>query len=70
VAYRLNGQDLPLKRGSPVRMVVPWAHGFKSIKWLQKIVLTNEYQPTFRTSRVEYLPISIRCQAAILDQVS
>jgi hypothetical protein len=25
-------------------MVVPWAHGFKSIKWLQKIVLTNDYQ--------------------------
>ncbi len=25
-------------------MVVPWAHGFKSIKWLQRIVLTNDYQ--------------------------
>ena len=24
-------------------MIVPWAHGFKSIKWLQKIVLTNGY---------------------------
>ena len=44
VAYRLNGEDIPLKRGGPVRMVVPWAHGFKSIKWLQKIVLTNDYQ--------------------------
>jgi DMSO/TMAO reductase YedYZ molybdopterin-dependent catalytic subunit len=44
VAYRLNGQDIPLVRGGPVRMVVPWAHGFKSIKWLQRIVLTNDYQ--------------------------
>ena len=44
VAYRLNGQDIPLERGGPVRMVVPWAHGFKSIKWLQRIVLTNDYQ--------------------------
>jgi DMSO/TMAO reductase YedYZ molybdopterin-dependent catalytic subunit len=44
VAYRLNGQDIPLERGGPVRMVVPWAHGFKSIKWLQRIVLTNNYQ--------------------------
>ena len=44
VAYRLNGEDIPLKRGGPVRMVVPWAHGFKSIKWLQRIVLTNDYQ--------------------------
>ena len=25
-------------------MVVPSAHGFKSIKWLQRIVLTNDYQ--------------------------
>ena len=44
VAYRLNGQDIPLNRGGPVRMVVPWAHGFKLIKWLQRIVLTNDYQ--------------------------
>jgi DMSO/TMAO reductase YedYZ molybdopterin-dependent catalytic subunit len=44
VAYRLNGQAIPLERGGPVRMVVPWAHGFKSIKWLQRIVLTNEYR--------------------------
>ena len=38
VAYRLNGRPIPLVRGGPVRMVVPWAHGFKSIKWLQRIV--------------------------------
>jgi DMSO/TMAO reductase YedYZ molybdopterin-dependent catalytic subunit len=44
VAYRLNGQPLSLARGGPVRMVVPWAHGFKSIKWLQRIVLTNDYR--------------------------
>jgi hypothetical protein len=25
-------------------MVVPWAHGFKSIKWLQRITLTNDYK--------------------------
>ncbi|MCS7045972.1 MAG: molybdopterin-dependent oxidoreductase [Gemmataceae bacterium] len=41
VAYRLNGQPIPLLRGGPVRMVIPWAHGFKSTKWLQRITLTN-----------------------------
>ena len=46
MAYRLNGEDIPLERGGPVRMVVPWAHGFKSIKWLQRIVLTNDTRPT------------------------
>ena len=44
LAYRLNGQPIPLERGGPVRMVVPWAHGFKSIKWLQQIELTNDYR--------------------------
>lgn len=44
VAYRLNGRPLSLARGGPVRMVVPWAHGFKSIKWLRRIVLTNDFR--------------------------
>jgi DMSO/TMAO reductase YedYZ molybdopterin-dependent catalytic subunit len=43
LAYRLNGEPIPLIRGGPVRMVIPWAHGFKSIKWLQHIVVTNDY---------------------------
>jgi DMSO/TMAO reductase YedYZ molybdopterin-dependent catalytic subunit len=25
-------------------MIVPWAYGFKSIKWLRQISLTNDYQ--------------------------
>ncbi len=44
LAYRLNGGPIPLERGGPVRMVVPWAHGFKSVKWLQHIVVTNHYE--------------------------
>jgi DMSO/TMAO reductase YedYZ molybdopterin-dependent catalytic subunit len=44
VAYKLNGRPIPLERGGPVRLVVPWAHGFKSIKWLQRITLTNEHR--------------------------
>jgi DMSO/TMAO reductase YedYZ molybdopterin-dependent catalytic subunit len=44
VAYRLNGAPVPLTRGGPVRMVVPWAHGFKSIKWLQRVAVTNDYK--------------------------
>jgi DMSO/TMAO reductase YedYZ molybdopterin-dependent catalytic subunit len=44
VAYRLNGQPISLLRGGPVRMIVPWAHGFKSIKWLQNITLTSDFK--------------------------
>jgi hypothetical protein len=43
VCYKLNGQWLTAERGGPVRMVVPEAYGFKSIKWLQRIVVTNLY---------------------------
>ena len=43
VCYKLNGQWLTPKRGGPVRMVVPEAYGFKSVKWLQRIVITNLY---------------------------
>jgi DMSO/TMAO reductase YedYZ molybdopterin-dependent catalytic subunit len=44
LALRLNGRPLPIERGGPVRMLVPEAYGFKSIKWLNRIVLTNDYR--------------------------
>lgn len=44
LAYKLNGEPISLVRGGPVRLIVPWAYGFKSIKWLQQISLTNDYR--------------------------
>ncbi len=41
LCYKLNGQWLSSQRGGPVRVVVPEHYGFKSIKWLSTIVLTN-----------------------------
>ena len=41
LCYRLNGQWLSPERGGPVRVVVPEAYGFKSIKWLTHVVLSN-----------------------------
>ena len=43
LCYKLNGQWLDSERGGPVRIVVPEAYGFKSIKWLTRILLTNLY---------------------------
>ncbi|PYM12729.1 MAG: hypothetical protein DME18_10645 [Verrucomicrobia bacterium] len=43
LCYKLNGQWLDSERGGPVRVVVPEAYGFKSIKWLTHVVLTNLY---------------------------
>ncbi len=41
VCYKLNGQWLTSQRGGPVRMVIPEAYGFKCIKWLSHVLLTN-----------------------------
>jgi DMSO/TMAO reductase YedYZ molybdopterin-dependent catalytic subunit len=44
LCYKLNGQWLSPKRGGPVRMLAPETYGFKSVKWLQKVFLTNRHQ--------------------------
>lgn len=44
LCYKLNGEWLSGKRGGPVRMLVPEAYGFKSVKWLKTITLTNDYR--------------------------
>lgn len=45
LAYKMNGDWLASKRGGPVRLVVPDGYGFKSIKWLERVVLTNSPEP-------------------------
>jgi DMSO/TMAO reductase YedYZ molybdopterin-dependent catalytic subunit len=44
LCYKLNGQWLTPTRGGPVRMLVPGEYGNKSVKWLQRIILTNNFQ--------------------------
>nr|ADI18760.1 sulfite oxidase and related enzymes [uncultured gamma proteobacterium HF4000_36I10] len=44
MATGLYGQELPKQNGAPFRLVVPWKYGFKSIKSIVKIRLT-ERQP-------------------------
>jgi len=41
VCYKLNGAWLTPERGGPVRIVVPEHYGFKSVKWLTHVVLSN-----------------------------
>ncbi|HEX4590499.1 MAG TPA: molybdopterin-dependent oxidoreductase, partial [Gemmataceae bacterium] len=67
VAYKLNGGPIPIERGGPVRMVVPWAHGFKSIKWLQKIVLTNRFDANDTYAEQNNDPESYLKTAAYFD---
>jgi len=42
----LYGQPLPNPDGAPIRLVVPWKYGFKSIKSIVKIELTDQQPKT------------------------
>ena len=42
----LYGQPMPNSDGAPIRLVVPWKYGFKSIKSIVKIELTDKQPAT------------------------
>ena len=46
MATGLYGKSLPNQNGAPVRLVVPWKYGFKGIKSIVKITLTDRQPPT------------------------
>lgn len=41
IAVGLYGKTLPPQNGAPIRLVVPWKYGFKSIKSIVKITLSE-----------------------------
>jgi sulfoxide reductase catalytic subunit YedY len=47
LATGMYGHDLPKVDGAPLRLVVPWKYGFKSIKAIVKIELTDKQPATF-----------------------
>ena len=46
LATGIYGKELPKQDGAPVRLVVPWKYGFKNIKSIVKITLTDKEPPT------------------------
>ena len=46
LATGLYGKVLPNQNGAPIRLVVPWKYGFKNIKSIKKIILTDKEPPT------------------------
>jgi sulfoxide reductase catalytic subunit YedY len=46
LCFGMYGQTLPNQDGAPVRLVVPWKYGFKSIKSIVKIRLETREPPT------------------------
>jgi len=45
LAVGIYGRDLPNQNGAPIRLVVPWKYGFKSIKSVVTIRFTEEQPP-------------------------
>jgi methionine sulfoxide reductase catalytic subunit len=46
LAVGMYGETLPNQDGAPVRMVLPWKYGFKSVKSLVKIKFVKDQPPT------------------------
>jgi sulfoxide reductase catalytic subunit YedY len=46
MATGIYGRDIPNQNGAPLRLVVPWKYGFKSIKSVVRITLTDKEPPT------------------------
>ena len=46
LATGMYGKDMPNQNGAPVRLVVPWKYGFKSIKSIVRMTFTAEEPPT------------------------
>ncbi|MEQ6249856.1 protein-methionine-sulfoxide reductase catalytic subunit MsrP [Sulfitobacter sp. HNIBRBA3233] len=46
MATGIYGREIPNQNGAPLRLVVPWKYGFKSIKSIVRITLTDSEPPT------------------------
>jgi len=46
LATGVYGEPMPNQNGAPIRLVVPWKYGFKSIKSIVRISLTDKEPPT------------------------
>lgn len=46
MATGIYGEPMPNQNGAPMRLVVPWKYGFKSIKSIVRITLTDQEPPT------------------------
>ena len=47
LATGIYGKPLPNQNGAPIRLVVPWKYGFKSIKSIVRFTFTNERPISF-----------------------
>jgi sulfoxide reductase catalytic subunit YedY len=54
LATGIYGYELPKQHGAPLRLVVPWKYGYKSIKSIVRIEFTSEQPATFWNTLVPH----------------
>ena len=47
IATKIYGKELPKQNGAPLRIVLPWKYGFKSIKSIKRISFTDKQPLSF-----------------------
>jgi DMSO/TMAO reductase YedYZ molybdopterin-dependent catalytic subunit len=47
LAYRLEGADIPVEHGGPVRVIVPHLYAWKSAKWVNGVEFLKHNKPGF-----------------------
>jgi sulfite oxidase len=42
IAYQMNGEDIPIEHGYPLRLVVPGVVGVRNAKWVRALKVSEE----------------------------
>jgi DMSO/TMAO reductase YedYZ molybdopterin-dependent catalytic subunit len=51
LAYEMDGKPLAREHGAPVRVVIPEMYGYKNVKWVERIVLSDTIEPGYWEER-------------------
>ncbi len=53
LAYGMNGRDLPLPHGAPVRLRVETQLGYKNFKYVRRIVVLDRFEDTGKVGPIQ-----------------
>ena len=53
LAYGMNGRDLPIGHGAPLRARVETQLGYKSLKFLRRIVVTDHFDDLGKNGNIQ-----------------
>jgi sulfite oxidase len=42
LAYEMNGKDIPIEHGYPLRLVVPGVVGVRNAKWVRALKISDD----------------------------